>query len=215
MKRLISIIMVMLTLCLLAGCGAEAQPPELITFPGVSWNVTPEEFLETMKMTEDDWTLEAEMPDKVVYKAENIKVFGDKGTVYFDFRCFNTEGYYGFYAAYVIYPESVDLNAVKARMVAEYGPYTVHRAAGEALCYWEGTDTMEKYLPKLGLNPREGGPLPASRLYWCSDVPSLPLPYPFLMYNLSDSNMVSFNGNVTQMLQWIEFGIPPVTTAGE
>lgn len=136
MKKIFAVIL-MLAL-LLSGCRVVApdelisdNPAELLEFPGLQWNMSPEAIIEALNLQDEDLM---EVPaDEVRENCYEIRVKGEALSELFGenvdlaaFTCYDyyegeNQGRYGLGSVDVIYEQDADMEAVREKLTERYG----------------------------------------------------------------------------------------------
>lgn len=136
MKKIFAVIL-MLAL-LLSGCRVVApdelisdNPAELLEFPGLQWNMSPEAIIEALNLQDEDLM---EVPaDEVRENCYEIRVKGEAlGELFGEdvalaaFSCYDfyegeNQGRYGLGSVDVIYEQDADMEAVREKLTERYG----------------------------------------------------------------------------------------------
>ena len=189
MKKFVSILCLLLLLsAFLFGCGGdtpESTAPittDIITFQGIPWNITPEElestYLNGKKLTEEEPYMQHWA--RQLYSAKNIRVYGEKTTVIFEFLSYE-EGANGLNNIYVLFPEGTDAQAIREKLTADYGePLLYEKDYGpipdinDHAVWWEGTTPVDEFAlrayPTMKEVPETMTGKTATRLHWVDDI---------------------------------------------
>jgi len=165
--------------CLLAaGCGSssggckEVLSDGLVVFPGTEWNMTPEEVMAALSLTEEDLAEEASDDWQYAFLVRDMAVFGLPADVVYNFGdasySFRDNGYtgepvFGLRAVQVNFPEDADMDAVRLSLEkalgepgeAREGTYTARWSGRRKLCEFQ-SEEMLHYMEERYRNRPEG-----------------------------------------------------------
>lgn len=227
MKKATSVLCLLLLLsAFLFGCNAdtpESTAPvttDIITFQGIPWNITPEElesnYLNGKKLTEE--TPDRKHWDRQLYSAKNIRVYGEKATVIFEFQSY-TEGANGLYIIYVLFPEGTDAQAIREKLTADYGEPLLYEKGYEPIpdindhaVWWEGTTPVDEFalraFPTMTEVPATYAGRSCTRLQWVDDINNYLTIYHYYpdewCSKYPHDAAIIYEGFYAQFLQWEE-----------
>ena len=104
-----------------------APDPSLLEFPGVEWNMTPEEVKNNLGLTSDQILVDAqgqgsEYMDEWVLTATEVSLFGEKiAQAQFHFVKYTGYDHFGLDSVRVYYPDEVDMAAIRDTLIDTYG----------------------------------------------------------------------------------------------
>ena len=127
----LALVLMILVLCLSA-CSNNAPDPvvgdhALLEFPGVEWNMTPEEVKTNLGLSAKQILVDAqgqcsEYMDTWVLTATDIQLFGEEiAQAQFHFVKYTGYDHFGLDSVRVYYPDEVDMAAVREVMIEIYG----------------------------------------------------------------------------------------------
>ena len=125
MKRISLGLILVLLLLLLCSCGHQQDIVDFrtLSFPGTTWDMTPEEIIEAFNLKEDDY--ETVLPDEgnPYYQLNkiHIELFGSDSEVMFAFEDINGDGTPHLRYVYAAYPDETDFDSVLSSMEKAYG----------------------------------------------------------------------------------------------
>lgn len=218
-NRLLALSLVLTLLLVLGGCGgpeeaAGISQDDLLCYPGLQWNMTPEEVLAALGREERDCAVEEyRLPgedngNRYIFTLSDLTLFGETVDGVFAFLK-GGEHSWGLEYVYVLFPDSCDFDAVKASLTGQLGEPSipenenpeVHRLA------WDSRETRKPYLdavyPDLPHERVDG--TPAGRVFWTDDAK-----WYFNYYGLTEpawkqhhpgTKLLVFEGFVTELLQ--------------
>lgn len=221
MKKRILIVFLIL-ICILSGCQSTSadNSDTLITYPGTRWNMTPSELLSALHISEADFTVHVDNPrtdDNPVGEYQisiHDQVYGYAAEVGFTFRTYTDDAEPGLAEVFVLYDTGVDMTAVQQAVITELGPIAGSHDSFPYV-YWDSTALMseymsEEYMEQLKESYTGNTKLPNSeellqnilnapavRVFWVNE-PEINLPIPPVS---AGTNVLYFNGSVTEMLQ--------------
>lgn len=154
-----------------------------------------------------------------IFSTNSLKLFGEKATTVFEFRT-QAGDEYGLNAVYVLFDPTVNISNICSKIEKQLGPdidaevrSDMADASGN-IGYWDSSEMMMPYIEKAykthGVDIPESmnmlyQNMPASRLYWTSDLSHYfdLMNYEFrdLLDNDSGQSMLVFNGHITPVLQ--------------
>ena len=208
----------------LPGCaGTESLDPKLFQYSNTKWNMPVDEVMTALELTEDDCTVLLENNQSLIptyiFSTNSLKLFGEKATTVFEFRT-QAGNEYGLNAVYVLFEPNVNISNICSRIEKQLGPgidaevrSDMADASGN-IDYWDSSEMMMPYIEKAykthGVDIPESmnmlyQNMPASRLYWTSDLSHYfdLMNYEFrdLLDNDSGQSMLVFHGHITPVLQ--------------
>lgn len=218
MKHFLTFFLALALLLSLAGCGtAKAKTvisqDTLLCYPGLRWNMTPEEVLAALGRRESDTVPEACLADFDSTKHRDfsltgLELFGQTVSAVFSFVA-EGEGQWGLEYVYVLFPENGDFAGVKNSLAEQLGDPVMppnQSQDGHAL-QWDSTQTLEPYLDAAfpARTNTSADEIPAARVFWTDDAQRY-----FKCFGLSESgwreshteeNLLVFAGYLTHLLQ--------------
>lgn len=217
-KRFLTFFLALALLLSLAGCGTTKaktviSQDTLLCYPGLRWNMTPEEVLAALGRTESDAVPEERLPeedngDRYIFSLTGLELFGQTVNAVFAFLNKNEEQC-GLEYVYVLFPNSADFDAVRDSLTEQLGDPTlppnenpdVHRLA------WDSTETLNPFLDTVypGLPHQRTDASPAARVFWTDDpqwyFKSYGLSEPGWKQHYTETNLLVFEGFLTDLLQ--------------
>lgn len=153
MKKLTSILCLLLLLAVvLSGCGqasSDTQAEELC-FPGLNWNMTPDQVRTALKLSDGDY---AEASDEYTYAmgVEHYEIFGTDARLVIEFSDFNQDGTHHLKKVTLGFSTDADMEAIEAELTTLYGESrpiyeTGSDWYGETLCRDLMTESQVSYL---------------------------------------------------------------------
>ena len=149
--------LVIIFLMILSGCG-NTQPAtdvQTLSFPGTTWDMTPEEIIEAFNLKEDDY--ETVLPDEgnPYYQLNkiHIELFGSDSEVMFAFEDINGDGTPHLRYVYASYPDETDFDSVLSSMKKAYGEPETGKIA-ETLLQRGKLVVLPRCLPEYRLEGR-------------------------------------------------------------
>lgn len=138
--KIARIFCLLLCLFLLGGCQKETLPKikdgDLIVYPGVSWNASPEDVLSSINLTLSDVTVEVDdsyapgnnetstQYGMYTFTVDDVALFGQTAKVAFQFDQYRDDGALGLGTVMVIYPDTTDMKKVQKSIEACLGTPT-------------------------------------------------------------------------------------------
>ena len=208
----------------LPGCaGTESLDPKLFQYSNTQWNMTVDEVMTALELTEDDCAVLLENSQSLIptyiFSTNSLKLFGEKATTVFEFRT-QAGDEYGLNAVYVLFEPNVNISNICSRIEKQLGPdidaevrSDMADASGN-IGYWDSSEMMMPYIESAykthGVDIPESmnmlyQNMPASRLYWTSDLSHYfdLMNYEFrdLLDNDNGQSMLVFHGHITPVLQ--------------
>lgn len=168
----------------LGGCGGLEEKDvisqdDLLCYPGLQWNMTPEEVLAALgREKEDCAVVEDRLPgedngNRYLFSLSGLTLFGETVNGVFAFLNSEEESQSLEYV-YVLFPDSCDFGKVKDSLTGQLGEPTlppnenpeVHRLA------WDSEKTLKPYLDAAypGLPHDRLDNSPAGRVFWTDDA---------------------------------------------
>ena len=224
-KKITSVLIAAILTLLLAACGEKEVPvdPGVITYPGLTWNMTQEDVVKALDIDEKGILPNGKKssPQQQVFCVENWEFLGEKGTALFEFYNFGTdraEDYFGLRRVVVFYPESADIDSLEKELNAMLGEGKPVRD-GKWLI-WESEKMCAEYMEEALAEMKVWNPdRYEEKLKWGE---ATCVSHVTLHYNAEDGaymNLapyegwdgtgitVSFYSNHLDLLQYAEFGM--------
>ncbi len=205
--RIILFVTALLAVLSFGGCQAKETPisGERLAYPGTEWNMSPDEVKAALGLTEDmcvmvsDTAEESEaLYQRYAFRTEQ-RVLGEDATVVFVFMDYVAEEYFGLQQVYVYFHAEADHASLLKALEEQLGT-----PAGDSMHRWNASETItientlidqESSAAYLELYPAA-----ESCPYSTGDSAALA--------ENSANPLLFFNGTITQMLQWAEYGMP-------
>ena len=129
MKKATSILCLLLLLStLLFGCGQEKADPQAqeLCFPGLSWNMTPEQAIKALKLSKGDYTESETKADGENYGiyafgVEHYGIFGTDARLVAEFHDYDGNGTYHLTQVTLSFSPEEDMEAVEGELIKIFG----------------------------------------------------------------------------------------------
>lgn len=128
MKKVTSILCVLLLLsAFLFGCGQSKGDPqaEELCFPGLNWNMTPEQAIKALKLSKGDYTETIIKNngdlDSYTISVEHYEIFGTDAAIGFQFHDYDGNGIYHLQRINMGFSANENMEAVEAEIMKVYG----------------------------------------------------------------------------------------------
>lgn len=217
--RLLAFSLILVPLLALGGCGGPKEATvisqdNLLCYPGLQWNMTPEEVLAALGREERNCIVEEDQVpgenngNRYIFSLTDLPLFGETVNAVFAFLN-SGENSQGLEYVYVLFPDKYDFDKVKNSLMDQLGAPTlppnenpdVHRLA------WDSVETLKPYLdtvyPSLPHERVDGSP--AARVFWTDDAA-----WYFQYYGLTEpawkrrypeAKLLVFEGFATNLMQ--------------
>ena len=196
------------------GCAGEktaVSQDALLCYPGLEWNMTPEEVLNALSREESDCVPEEGIIERNSEKYETfslpgLKLFGKETQTVFSFVG-EAAGRFGLEAVYVLFPEDTNFEAVRDSLTDQLGKPSLPLAPSEHALAWDSETPLKSYVEAVygGVNNPGIDEIPAGRIFWTDNAK-----FYFQCFGLTESgwrnkynqkNILVFEGYLTKYVQ--------------
>lgn len=223
-NRFTILIVALLISLILCGCvkaSDSSLSKNLLPFPGTEWNMMPSEVKSALSIPDECCVQGTDNRTEYAFTVENLVVLDQETAVTFRFRDYVEADHLGLRFVYVYFTSNVDYASLQSAVTEELGEPD---ASDSTSCTWNSAEPLGPYMNEAYAEVKELNPEVYSTIYGTmKDDPAAWVTLsktaadyftansnPDVLEEYQDCPCLIFWGNVTELLQYAQYGIPGI-----